>query len=94
MEHRKIFETLLVFLLTCLAIFISLSEEDVIPGRVSMNTYVLERPWTFSVAGAVLFFAATIALMNLNRGKYRVLSSAFLIVSVILFGIGFFNASS
>ena len=94
MQPSKIFETLLIFLLISLAVFINLSEELVIPGRVSMNTYIVEKPWTYFVSGAVSFLACAIALLNINREKYKVFSSSLLILSIVLFGIGFFNASS
>lgn len=94
MSPSKIFETLLVLLLLGLAMFIFLAEEVVIPGRVSMNTYIVEKPWTYFIAGAVSFFACAIALLNINRSKYKVLSASILLLSIALFGIGFFNANS
>jgi hypothetical protein len=91
MRSSRIIEIFIVFLFISLAIFIGFRDEIVIPGRVSMNTYIIERPWTFFISGSIFSLAGAITLMNVDKEKFKHKASALLLFSVILFGIGFIS---
>ena len=92
MKASKIFELLLATGLIFLAIYVGLSESLTMPGRVSMNTYYIEPPGTFFIAGSILCFACTLILLTLKQDKYKNASMILFVGSLILLSIGFLSA--
>ncbi len=71
MQASKIFELILATCLIFFGIYVGISANITIPGRVSMNAYYIEPPGTFFIAGSIFCFAVTLILMTLNKNKYK-----------------------
>ena len=83
-----IFELILAACLIIFGIYVGISENITIPGRVSMNTYYIEPHGTFFIAGAIFFFAGTLILMILDKVKYKRISMGLMACCFALFTIG------
>jgi len=70
--------------------YVVTSENVIIPGRVSTNTYRIEPPGTFYLAGSIFFFASTLILLTLKQEKYNKLPRVLFLSCFVLLGVSFF----
>jgi len=88
MKSSNIFELFLASCLIILGVYVGFSESLTLPGRVSMNTYYIEPPATFFMAGSIFCFSCMLILLTLNKDKYKKISMGLLISCFVLLTIG------
>jgi len=75
--------------LIILGIYVAISENVTLPGRVSLNKYYIEASGTYFLSASLFCFAATLILLSLKQKKYNKLSGTLFVTCFVLFSIGF-----